>query len=88
MRRGPERADPVDPDDVRVLDLRHGSGLEQEPLAGTGVEVRDELDRDRPGQYRVFGDIDTPRRPSAELASDHVIIELLRWVDLVENGCK
>jgi hypothetical protein len=64
------------------VDLGHRARLEQEPLARRRVEVVDQLDRDRAGEDGVLGDEDPAGRASAQLATEVVVVEVLREIEL------
>ena len=71
-------ADPINADHVGMLDPCRGPRLHQEPLPRGRLGCStDELDRDRPRQHRVLGEVDLAGRALPEPAQDHVIVELL-----------
>jgi hypothetical protein len=81
-----DRADPVDLDDVGVMDLGDRARLEQEALARGGIERRDELDRDRAGEHRVLCNPHPSSRAAPELSPEHVVLELPGRVALVRRA--
>ena len=76
-------AEVVGGDDVRMVELARGLGLEQEALlvlrAPVGVLVQDDgLQRDHAVEVRILGLVDDAHRAAAELAEDLVAADLLR----------
>jgi hypothetical protein len=77
-----DRADPVDRDDVGVLEPGDRARLDRESLerGRLGALGGDELDRDVTLEHRIAREVDAAHAADPEQADDHEAIELRWWL--------
>ena len=79
VRLSERLADPVDGDDVGMLEPREGPRFEEEalPLLRVGIDRGDELHRHRAIEERVVGEVDLSHAAAADGPDQAVAVELL-----------